>query len=263
MENQEQTFTISEFGRRARITVRTLRFYEELGLLVPSRQNHLGHRIYGLGELAKLQQIQSLKFLGYSLQEIKSLLQSESKSVEHLEQSLPLQLKMLMEKRDELNRAIDAVKRVQLLIKEGKPLTWTVLSSLLYQMEHEDDQKEWMKEYFSEEVVEQFYSLSKEQRQQIDIEILDILEKVKKLMKEGVPPQSPQAFDLLAKLTDLALKHVDDPEEFAKQLEQVDDIQNSEELNFQFPTFFNSEEEAYILEIGKSMEALYNESKEN
>ncbi|MGG2091514.1 MerR family DNA-binding transcriptional regulator [Bacillus sp. S13(2024)] len=31
MENQELVFTISEFGKRARTTVRTLRFYEELG----------------------------------------------------------------------------------------------------------------------------------------------------------------------------------------------------------------------------------------
>lgn len=64
MENNETTFTIGEFGRRARITVRTLRFYEELELLISPRQNSAGHRLYGLAELAKLQQIQSLKFLG-------------------------------------------------------------------------------------------------------------------------------------------------------------------------------------------------------
>lgn len=61
MKNQGPAFTISEFGKRARITVRTLRFYEELGLLVPAQQNSSGHRLYGLAELAKLQQIQSLK----------------------------------------------------------------------------------------------------------------------------------------------------------------------------------------------------------
>lgn len=89
MENQERVFTISEFGKHARTTVRTLRFYEELGLLTPERKNRSGHKLYGFEDLAKLQQIQSLKFLDYSLQEIKNLMDNDSDASKQLEKSLP------------------------------------------------------------------------------------------------------------------------------------------------------------------------------
>lgn len=38
MKKQEPVYTISEFGQKARITVRTLRFYEELGLIIPAQK---------------------------------------------------------------------------------------------------------------------------------------------------------------------------------------------------------------------------------
>ncbi|WP_394184116.1 MerR family transcriptional regulator [Metabacillus halosaccharovorans] len=260
MENQEPFFTISEFGKRARITVRTLRFYEEIGLLKPTQQNSSGHRLYGLTELAKLQLIQSLKFLGYSLQEIKKLIENDTDAVAQLNKSLPLQHNLLTEKRNELNRAIEAVERVQFLIENGKSITWAVLSSLLFQMEHEQDQMEWVKEYFSDDIANQFFSLPKKQRQQLDVEMLDWLATVKKLMKDEVSPQSPEAFDVLVKLTELATKHVENKEELADQLVQAQEVMESDVINFQFPTLLTPKEEAYLLEIGRVMEALYNEN---
>ena len=261
MESQEPTFTISEFGNRARITVRTLRFYEELGLLIPTQKNNSGHRLYGLAELAKLQQIQSLKFIGYSLQEIKALIGDDTNAFTQLENSLPWQQKLLTEKRNELNRAIQAVERVQFIVEEGKPFTWTVLSSLLHEMEHEQDQIEWMKEYFSETIINQFYSLPKEQRQEMDMEMLEWLAMVKKLMKEGASPKSPEAFEVLNKLTEMITKDVENKEELAEQLEKAQELMESDVMDFQFPTILTPEEEAFLDEIGKSMEALYNKNE--
>lgn len=93
--------------------MRTLRFYEEIGLLVPMQKNNSAHRLYGLSELAILQQIQSLKFLGYSLQEIKAVIGNDVDAFVPLEKPLPLQHRLLTEKRDELKRAIKAVEHVQ------------------------------------------------------------------------------------------------------------------------------------------------------
>ncbi|WP_246277378.1 MerR family DNA-binding transcriptional regulator [Neobacillus endophyticus] len=44
-EKSRTAFTISEFGKRASTTVRTLIFYEELGLLTPTKQNGSGHKL--------------------------------------------------------------------------------------------------------------------------------------------------------------------------------------------------------------------------
>lgn len=262
MENQEHTFTIGEFGRRARITVRTLRFYEELGLLVPSQQNNSGHRLYGIVELEKLQQIQSLKFIGYSLQDIKRLLEDDTKSSAQLETSLALQHKLLTEKRDGLDQAIEAIERVQYLLENGKPVSWTVLSSLLYQMEHEQDLKEWAKAYLSDDMAEQLFSLPKEQWNEMDLEMMDLQSTIKGLIKKGCSPQSPEAFDVLIKLTELATQHIGNIEELADQLEKAQELMSSDMIDFKFPSFLTQEEEAFLEETGKAMEALYKEKAE-
>ncbi|PYZ96758.1 MerR family transcriptional regulator [Alteribacter lacisalsi] len=258
---QQSMFTIREFGRRAGVTERTLRFYEEKGLLIASKQNSAGHRLYGIAELKKLQQIQSLKFIGLSLEEIRQLIEKDDAAVMELGPSLETQHTLLTEKRDELNRAIEAVERVQFLIEEGKSVTWPVITSLLFQTEHEDEQREWMKEHFSDEMAALFFSFPKEQRQQIDLDMMDVLATVKQLMKDQVPPRSEEAFNLLAKLTEAVTKHVDSPETFAKLAEKSDTTQASAEVEFQFPNFFTSEEEAYLEAIGKEMEKMYEESQ--
>ncbi|WP_240378010.1 MerR family transcriptional regulator [Bacillus piscicola] len=263
MEKHEHVFTISEFGKRARTTVRTLRFYEELGLLIPAKQNRSGHKLYGFEDLAKLQQIQSLKFLGYSLQEIKSLMDNKSDDFKQLEESLPWQHKLLTEKKNELNQAIEAVERVQFLLQEGKPITWTILGSLLFQMENEQDQIEWVKEYCSEEVAEQFSSLPKEQRLQMDIEMLDWLTELKKLIRDGASPQSSEALNLAVKLSEITMKHVENKEDAAKQIQKTQESMEGDTMDFKLPNIFTPEEENFLGEVVKYIKSDYGETKQD
>lgn len=214
-----------------------------MGLLVPAQKNSSGHRLYGLTELAKLQQIQSLKFLGYSLREIKDLLGNETNFVSQLKKSLPLQHRLLTEKRDELNQSIEAIEHVQYLLDKEKPITWKIISSLLFQLEHEEDLKEWAKEYFSDDAIaHKFFSLSKEQRKQLDVEMLDWLASLKELMKKDVSPTSPEAFDVLIKLTEMATRHVDDKDALLEQFEKAQEMIDTDVADFQFPNFLTEEE---------------------
>ncbi|PIB61842.1 TipAS antibiotic-recognition domain-containing protein, partial [Pseudomonas sp. 2995-1] len=68
-------------------------------------------------------------------------------------------------------------------------------------MEHEEDIKEWAKEHLSDVMADQFFTLSKEHREQMDVEMLDILAKVKELMRNGVPPEAPEAMEVVIKVT--------------------------------------------------------------
>ncbi|PWA07524.1 MerR family transcriptional regulator [Pueribacillus theae] len=66
--------SIKEVTKETGITVRTLRHYDHIGLLPPAAKTEGGHRLYGEVELQKLQEIQFLKTLGFSLKEIKDML---------------------------------------------------------------------------------------------------------------------------------------------------------------------------------------------
>ncbi|MGG2091515.1 hypothetical protein AB1283_02025 [Bacillus sp. S13(2024)] len=142
-------------------------------------------------------------------------------------------------------------------MKEGRPITWAVLSSLLFKMENEQDQIEWVKEYCSEDVAEQFSSFPKEQRHQMDIEMLDWLSTLKKLMNDGASPQSPEAFNVAVKLSEIAMKHVDNKEELAKQMQKAQESMEADIVDFKFPTILTPEEEVFLEEIGKSIKAQY------
>lgn len=65
---------IGELAEKAGITPRTIRYYENLGLIKPSEREGTGFRYYTETELAKLQKISCLKSLGLSLEEIASVI---------------------------------------------------------------------------------------------------------------------------------------------------------------------------------------------
>ncbi|MCR8634830.1 MULTISPECIES: MerR family transcriptional regulator [Paenibacillus] len=65
---------VGDLAKLTGLTVRTLRFYDQIGLFSPSGQTESGHRLYSESDLSRLHQILSLKELGLSLEEIKSAL---------------------------------------------------------------------------------------------------------------------------------------------------------------------------------------------
>lgn len=69
-------YTVHKLAGLAGISTRTLRYYDEIGILRPARINSSGYRIYGQAEVDKLQQIMFYRELGVELQTIKEILDS-------------------------------------------------------------------------------------------------------------------------------------------------------------------------------------------
>lgn len=68
---------VAAVARRTGVSVRTLHYYEEIGLLKPSSRTASGHRLYTPADIQRLQQIRSLQQLGLSLSEVDSCLAEE------------------------------------------------------------------------------------------------------------------------------------------------------------------------------------------
>ena len=83
-------FTIGEFARHGRVSVRMLRHYDATGLLRPARvEEASGYRFYAAGQLARLNRIIALKDLGFSLDQVREML-DEQVSAEQLRGMLRL-----------------------------------------------------------------------------------------------------------------------------------------------------------------------------
>lgn len=66
--------TVGELAKQMDITVRTLQYYDKEDLLKPSEKSEGGRRLYSNKDMVKLHQILSMKFLGFSLDDIKNRL---------------------------------------------------------------------------------------------------------------------------------------------------------------------------------------------
>lgn len=109
-------YTVQKLGRLAGISTRTLRFYDEIGILKPARTNSSGYRIYGQAEVDRLQQILFYRELGVDLNRIKQIVTDPAFNGaealrEHREQ--------LLDKRRQLDLLIENVDKT-IAASEGR-----------------------------------------------------------------------------------------------------------------------------------------------
>jgi DNA-binding transcriptional MerR regulator len=69
-----ETLKVGELARRTGLTVRTLHHYDEIGLLKPSLHTEAGYRLYTPADVARLQQVLSLRQLGFALEQVRGCL---------------------------------------------------------------------------------------------------------------------------------------------------------------------------------------------
>ena len=69
-----EALKVGELAQRTGLTVRTLHHYDAIGLLRPSLHTEAGYRLYTAGDIARLQQVLSLRQLGFSLDEVRGCL---------------------------------------------------------------------------------------------------------------------------------------------------------------------------------------------
>ena len=109
-------YTINKLANLAGISVRTLRYYDELGLLTPNRNQLNDYRIYEQNEVDRLQQILFYRELGVPLEEIKRIL--SAKDFDHVD-ALKNHLNELLCKRSQLDLLIRNVRKTITSIERG------------------------------------------------------------------------------------------------------------------------------------------------
>ena len=110
--------SISEVAAASGVTTRTLRYYQEIGLLHPSRTRADGQRRYGPDELRRLQRILLLRELGVPLSAIARVLADESDEVT----VLGAHRDSVRNERDRLSRLMATINRTIDHLEEGAPM---------------------------------------------------------------------------------------------------------------------------------------------
>ena len=245
LENEaERLYQASEFAERAGVTVRTLHHYDRLGLLKPSRRTLSGYRLYCERDLARLQQIVTLKFIGLSLKQIKELLDHKEFD---LQTTLRLQRKVIEEKRRHLLMAIEAIERAErVMAVQGEP-EWEAFRKIIEVINMQNDM-EWMKKYYTEEQLADLAQrgtpevLERGQR-----EWAVLLQDVEEAIKEGIDPASERAQALAARWSKLIEEFTGGDPGILENLRKLYADQTNWPSSFQKP--FSNEAGAFICEV--------------
>ena len=101
---------IGEFSRLMQVTVKTLRHYETKGLLMPYEVDEwTGYRYYSLAQMQRMQSIRQMQRLGFSLEEIRDLLddRTQAPSIELLDEKIRTTEKLLAELNERLAKLLE------------------------------------------------------------------------------------------------------------------------------------------------------------
>jgi len=184
-------YTVKKLGALAGVSTRTLRYYDEIGILKPARINSSGYRIYGEKEVDRLQQILFYREMDMSLDDIKEILISPNFNETN---ALKQHYKELLARKQQLDALIRNVEKT-ILSKEGR-----IIMSNKEKFEGfkkklvEDNEKQFGKEIrekYGEETVkksnQQFSNMSEKQYNELQELGNTVLETLKEAYKTGNP----------------------------------------------------------------------------
>ena len=195
--NTETRLTVKQLAKMSGISARTLHYYDEIGLLSPTRNPENGYRIYEQPAVLRLQQILFLRELGLSLEEIQSALDQPNYD---LLSALEQHRKALIQRQRRLEELVNTVDRTILFLK-GKI---EMENKDLFAGFSEEQQKEYEKEAAQQwgeapvrESQRRWQSYTPEQKQKMGEEAQAFYSDLVAAIPLG--PASPQAQDGIAR----------------------------------------------------------------
>lgn len=196
-------FTVKEFSKLTGVTVRTLQYYDEEGILNPHHKSDVGYRFYSKSEMLSLQKINILKHIGFNLNQIKTVLKSNTFD---WRSSLNLQAMLLQGSIDKMQDSIMLINRslTKDMDNQDEP-DWEVMAKILevLQMKQDSAYQDWVKRNFTDNDLAFFGEMAANQNNEETGKLWkSIFVKAKSLMH--LPPSDPGVQKLARTVMDSA-----------------------------------------------------------
>ena len=225
-------YPIGQFSKKTGVSIRTLRYYDEMNLLKPSYISETGRRFYENKDIITLQKVTGLKSLGFSLKDIQQLM---SQSQWDITESLEYQKKELLQKLVDIEKNIELLEYTILLAKSNQVIEPEIFIALIQNNLHMESQQRWLKGYLPNEIVDEIYGVSNGHNVRYDAHLMNIINQLKTAYKnqftdievqnilEELFSQVPKYFNWLLtepKLMEIQLDNMLFSSPFSKQEEE-------------------------------------------
>ena len=124
-------YSSGEFARMAHVTLRTIRYYDKQDLLKPSFVTESGARFYTDSDFARLSQILLLKYLGFSLDDIREMIIDDT-DYHFMENSLNIQLKLVRDRIEQMQLVEKAIQDTTEAIRSRHVIDWNQMLDLIH-----------------------------------------------------------------------------------------------------------------------------------
>ena len=129
-------YSSGQFARMAQVSIRTNRFYDKQNILKPSYVTPAAARFYTDSDFVKLQQILLLKYLGFSLDDIKGMT-IDDMDYHFLQNSLSLQRKLVADRIEQMQLVANAIDSTVEAIQQEHQIDWSQMLKLIHLTEME------------------------------------------------------------------------------------------------------------------------------
>ena len=184
------TYKVGDFAELTGVTARALHHYERLGLLKPARTD-AGYRVYSESDLATLEQIVTLKFLGFRLEQIKSLLRSDPG---HFAEVFAAQRWLLEERARRIAVAIRALEDAERSVREQTRPDTSPLSRIIEVLDmknHVTDAAQYAA--LLDRKVERLRAMTPEARAEMQREWMALVQDIESAMDEDPASERAQS----------------------------------------------------------------------
>lgn len=221
---------IQQVAKQTDITVRTLRYYDQIGLLPTAAKTEGGHRLYTKDDLKKLQQIRFLKEMGFKLEEIKSMLENPEWN---WASALKGQLAYVMQEQDRLRYMENSLRElISGIALDGKESSIALHKLIRLSRRNKEEREAFKTAVFHGKELELWQRLPHMNADDPDsLEWIALLGQVQRHMKEGA--SSPKIQSIIRRMAEKAdEKFADEPEFLDKLWELRKSPDASDKLGF-------------------------------
>lgn len=209
---------INKVGELTGVTVRTLRYYDKIGLLKPASKTEGGHRLYTNEEIKKLQQVQFLKKIGFSLHEIKNMLAS---SEWDWSESLKSQLSFVIKEQENLKKIELSIRELIHGIAIEGTENWTAIQKII-QLSNKDKE---IQQYYRESLFkdrdmklwEKIPNMTSDNPE--SLEWIALIGQLKHYMRDG--SKAPKVQNIIRRMEEKRLEEFEDEDEFVDKLWKI------------------------------------------
>lgn len=128
--DKSKFYSSGDFAKKAHITKKTIRYYDEHNILKPSFVNENGNRYYTDDDFARLQQVLFLKYLGFSLDDIKQMTMRSSDE-HYLAETLKMQLALIEEKIEQMELVKISIQDAMNAVNNEEEVSWSEMLGLV------------------------------------------------------------------------------------------------------------------------------------